>query len=458
MKCVPQKTEVTLAIINKGETLKSDRKGVKQDIAIRATENPSFSKQLMEEVLERNNLTRALNKVRKKKGASGVDGMTVDELPGYLKTEWPRIREDILKMRYKPKPVNRVEIPKPNGGVRKLGIPTVVDRFIQQALLEVLQKVYEPTFSDKSYGFRPGKSAHQAVYEAQQIQNEGYRVVIDIDLEKFFDRINHDRLMSKLAKDIRDKRVLKLIREYLKAGILDSGVVRVPTEGAPQGGPLSPLLSNIVLDELDRELEMRGHKFVRYADDCNIYVKSMRAGNRVMENISRFIEEKLKLRINREKSAITRPRNIKFLGFGFTANRETKRRVHKESVKRFKYRVREITRRSYRRTVEDMIEELGKYLRGWKAYYGFCETKTTLKELDCWIRHRIRCFIWNQWPQYHTRVRELVKRGLSVETARPIAKSSKGSWRISRSKPVAWALPVSYFDNLGLPKLYANRT
>ena len=332
----------------------------------------------MEEVCERENLKEALRQVKANKGSPGVDGMTVDRISDYLKQHWPAIREQLLNGTYEPKPVRRVEIPKPDGGVRKLGIPTVLDRFIQQAVMQVLQRRWDRTFSDHSYGFRPGRSAHQAVAQAQQYIAEGYGWCVDLDLEKFFDRVNHDKLMGQIAKRVEDKRLLKLIRAFLNAGVMENGLVSPSVEGTPQGGPLSPLLSNLVLDELDRELERRGHRFVRYADDCNIYVRSERAGQRVMESITRFITQKLKLKVNEAKSAVARPQERKFLGFSFTAGPEVKRVIAPKALDRFKQRIREITRRAKGVSMKTTMEELAPYMRGWRGYFGFCETPEVL--------------------------------------------------------------------------------
>ncbi len=343
------------------------------------------SEKLLEEVIEKGNIYRALHGVMKNRGAPGVDGVTVEELPQLLKDKWRAIEEQLLGATYRPQPVRRVEIPKPDGGVRKLGIPTVMDWLFQQALLQVLQRKYDPTFSPYSYGFRPGKNAHEAVAQAQSYIREGYAWVVDLDLEKFFDCVNHDRLMARLASDIKDKRVLKLIRGYLQSGIMDEGLVSPTVLGTPQGGPLSPLLSNIVLDELDQELTRRGHKFVRYADDENIYVKSEAAGKRVMESVTKFITRRLKLKVNEEKSAVARPSNRKFLGFTFTP-KDKRRKVAPKALKRFQEKVQTLTRRTIGKSVEQVIQTLAPYLKGWKSYFGFAETTQDFKRLDSWIR------------------------------------------------------------------------
>ena len=384
--------------------------------------------------------------------------MRVEELPGYLKKHWPEIREQLLKGTYKPLPVKRVEIPKPDGGVRKLGIPTALDRFIQQAVMQVLQGKWDRSFSDHSYGFRPGRSAHQAVAKAQEYMGEGKRNVVDLDLEKFFDRVNHDRLMSQIAKRITDKRMLKLIGSFLKAGVLEKGLVGPTDEGTPQGGPLSPLLSNLVLDELDRELERRKLCFVRYADDCNIYVGSRRAGQRVMKSVSAYITRKLKLKVNSEKSAVARPWARKFLGFSFTDQKEPRRRIAPKALQRYKGKILELTRRTRGISLEKMIGELNSYLRGWQGYYGYCQTPTILRNLEGWTKRRLRSFIWKRWKRGEVRVAELVKMGVSKSLAVQTAGSSHGPWRLSNSPALNIALSNAYFQSLGLLNLSASRT
>lgn len=418
-------------------------------------ERPMFGETLMEEICERNNLRTALQRVRANKGSPGIDSMTVDELPDFLKTHWPALKAQLLKGEYQPKPVKRVEIPKPGSPEkRRLGIPCVVDRFSQQAVLQTLQPQWDATFSAHSYGFRPGRSAHQAIAQAQAYLQQGYEYVVDIDLEHFFDRVCHDRLMSKLAERIRDKRVLKLIRAYLQAGILEDGLVTVPTEGTPQGGPLSPFLSNVGLDELDKELERRGHRFVRYADDANLYVKSERAGHRVMESISHFLTQRLKLRVNRTKSAVDKPQHRKFLGFTFTGGkRPNRRKIAPKSLARFKAKVRALTRRTWGISLEDRSQRLSRYLMGWREYFGYCETPAVLQELDSWIRRRLRCVQWKQWKVYKRRRAELIRRGVKDDLAATTAWSAKGPWRACHTPGVQIALPSAYFDALGLPRL-----
>jgi RNA-directed DNA polymerase len=379
--------------------------------------------------------------------------MTVDELPAYLRGHWSTIWEQLLKGTYQPQPVKRKIIPKPGGGERKLGIPTVLDRFIQQAVLQVLQRRWDRTFSEHSYGFRPGRSAHQAVAQAQRYIAEGFDYVVDIDLEKFFDRVNHDILMGRVAQRVADKRLLRLIRAFLNAGVMENGLVGPRDEGMPQGGPLSPLLSNLVLDDLDRELERRGHRFVRYADDSNVYVRSERAGKRVMESLTRFITTKLKLKVNASKSAVARPQERKFLGFSFTSGRRLKRCIAPQALQKFKRRVRKLTRRTRGVSLLQMVKELARYLRGWLGYFGFCETPSVLRDLDSWIRRRLRCVIWKQWKTFRRRRRGLVQRGLSENVAAWTAFRSHGPWRVSYSKALHVAFPSAYFDSLGLPHL-----
>jgi RNA-directed DNA polymerase len=407
----------------------------------------------MEEVCERGNLKEALRQVKANKGSSGVDGMTVVALSDYLRQHWPAIRERLLSGTYEPQPVRRMEIPKPDGGVRKLGIPTVLDRFIQQAVMQVLQRRWDRTFSDHSYGFRPGRSAHQAVAQAQQYIAEGHSWCVDLDLEKFFDRVNHDKLMGRIADRIEDKRLLKLIRAFLNAGVMENGLVSPSAEGTPQGGPLSPLLSNLVLDELDRELERRGHRFVRYADDSNIYVRSERAGQRVMKSLTRFITKKLKLKVNEAKSAVARPQERKFLGFSFSAGPEVKRVIAPKALDRFKQRIREITRRAKGVSIEMTIAELAPYLRGWRSYFGFCETPEVLVYLTRWVRLRLRAALWRQWKTPRRRRAALLQLGVRPRLASNTAGSGRGPWYLARAKALSVGLSNAYFKSLGLPTL-----
>jgi RNA-directed DNA polymerase len=451
-----QKTEVQLAFWEeeRGEAPRIIPVGTESSAAKRGTESPAITEPSMEEVCERENCKQALKRVKANKGSPGVDGMTVHELPGFLQQHWPAIWEQLLSGTYKPQPVRRKEIDKPDGGgVRKLGIPTVLDRFIQQAVMQVLQKRWDRAFSDHSYGFRPGRSAHQAVEAAQQYIAAGYRWVVDLDLEKFFDRVSHDKLMGKIAERVSDKRLLKLIRAFLRAGVMEGGLVSPVDEGTPQGGPLSPLLSNLVLDEFDRELERRGHRFARYADDSNIYVRSRRAGERVMKSLARFISMKLKLKVNQSKSAVAEPWERKFLGFSFTSAEPPKRRIAPKAVKRFKERVRELTSRTRGISIERMAKELTLYLRGWIGYFGKCQTPTVLQSLEEWTRRRLRSAIWKQWKHGTVRYRELRKRGVNPRLAATTAGSAHGPWRLALSQGLAIALPNAYFDSLGIPRL-----
>src|SRR6516162_7390663 len=451
-----QKNQLELAFPAEGrsEAPRAVEGGTESLVAKRMLESSAITEQLMEEVCERENCKQALRRVKANKGSPGVDGMTVQDLPAYLKQHWTTIREQLRTGTYEPQPVKRVEIPKPDGGVRKLGIPTVLDRFIQQAVMQVLQRQWDSTFSDHSYGFRPGRSAHQAVAQAQQYIAKGYGWVIDLDLEKFFDRVNHDKLMGQVAKRVEDKRLLKLIRAFLNAGVMENGLVSPSVEGTPQGGPISPLLSNLVLDELDQELERRGHRFVRYADDCNIYVRSERAGQRVMESITRFITQKLKLKVNQAKSAVARPQERKFLGFSFTAGPDIKRTIAPKSLERFKQRIRDITRRAKGVSITATMEELAPYMRGWRNYFGFCETPEVLVALTRWIRLRLRAALWRQWKTPRHRRAALIANGVSPWAARNTAGSGRGPWYLARSRALSTGLSNAYFKSLGLPSLF----
>ncbi len=450
-----QKNQLVLAFMeeSRSEAPTASLEGTESFAGKRGIESPAMTEQLIEEICGRENCKQALKRVKANKGSAGVDGMTVQQLPEYLKQHWPAIREQLLSGTYKPQPVRRVEIPKPDGGVRKLGIPTVLDRFIQQAVMQVLQGRWDRTFSDHSHGFRPGRSAHQAVAQAQQYIAEGYRWCVDLDLEKFFDRVSHDKLMARIEARVSDRRVLKLIRSFLKAGVMEGGLVSPVDEGTPQGGPLSPWLSNIVLDEFDRELERRGLRLARYADDSNIYVRSRRAGERVMESITRFITTKLKLKVNEQKSAVAQPWQRKFLGFSFTNAGVPKRRIAPKAVDRFKERVRELTSRTRGISTERMASELSSYLRGWIGYFGKCQTPSVLTSLEQWLRRRLRSAIWKQWKRGSVRFAELRKRGVDKSLAAKTAGSAHGPWHLANSKGLAFALPNAYFDSLGIPRL-----
>ena len=452
-----QKTQLDLAFppTAMGEARRSGAGGTEAAVANAATESLAVHGPSMEAIVERDNLRKALAQVRRNKGAPGVDGTTVDDLAGYLKDHWLAIKAHLLDGTYKPLPVRRVEIPKASGGTRPLGIPTVLDRFIQQAVLQVLQADWDPTFSEHSHGFRPGRSAHGAVRAAQEYLAAGDRYVADIDLEKFFDRVNHDILMGQVAKRVTDWRILRLIRGFLTAGVLADGLVGPTDEGTPQGGPLSPLLSNLMLDVLDRELERRGHRFVRYADDCNIYVRSRRAGQRVMVSLEQFLARHLKLKLNAAKSAVDLPSRRKFLGFSFTAGKEPRRRIAPQALARLKSRVRELTRRTRGASLAQIVEALSRYLVGWRGYFGFCETPSVLRRLDQWIRRRLRAVAWRQWKRGRTRFAELRRRGVGKDLAAQTAGSPHGPWRLSNSPALAIAIPTALLTTLGLAALDA---
>src|SRR5437868_13014484 len=432
-----------------GEAREARREETESPSARHEPESPASTYRLMEEICEREDLKQALQQVKANKGSAGVDGMTVGGITDYLKQHWPAIREQLLSGTYEPKPVRRVEIPKPDGGVRKLGIPTVLDRLIQQAVMQVLQKQWDSTFSDHSYGFRPGRSAHQAVAQAQQYIAAGYSWVVDLDLEKFFDRVNHDKLMGQIAKRIRDKRLLKRIRAFLNAGVMENGLVSPSVEGTPQGGPLSPLLSNLVLDELDRELERRGHRFVRYADDCNIYVRSEKAGQRVMGSVKGFTTKRLKLKVNEQKSAVARPQVRKFLGFSFSGGPVIRRMIAPKAITRFKDRIREVTRLARSRSLEQTLSALVPYMRGWRGYFGFCETPDVLIQLTGWVRRRLRAALWRQWNTRRRRRAMLLQLGVRGMLADSTAGSSRGPWHIAHTKALSIALSNEYFRSRG---------
>jgi RNA-directed DNA polymerase len=435
-----------------GEAPRTSREGTESSGTRHETERPASTKGMMESICEWENLKEAMWRVKANKGSAGIDGMSVDELPDY--SALLAVREQLLRGTYVPQPVKRVEIPKPDGGVRKLGIPTAMDRFVQQAVMQVLQRQWDPTFSDSSYGFRPGRSTHQAVEQAQRYIAAGHGWVVDLDLEKFFDRVNHDKLMGQIAKRIEDKRLLKLIRAFLNAGVMENGLVSPSVEGTPQGGPLSPLLSNVVLDDLDRELERRGHRFVRYADDCNIYVRSERAGQRVMDGIKRFITQRLKLKVNEKKSAVARPQERKFLGFSFSGGRVIRRHIAPRAVERFQERIREITRQAKSVGLEITMVTLAPYLRGWRGYFGFCETPGLLINLTRWVRARLRAAIWRQWKTPRRRRAMLIQLGVRVDLAATTAASGRGPWFIAHSKALSFALSNAYFRSRGLPSLF----
>ena len=407
---------------------------------------------LLARVLERGNLQRALKQVRRNRGAPGIDGMTVDVLPDYLRHHWPALRAQLLAGTYRPQPVRRVDIPKPDGKTRPLGIPTVLDRFIQQAIAQVISAQWEPHFHPHSYGFRPQRSAHQAVRHVQTSIREGWGWVVDMDVQAFFDRVNHDRLMARLKHRCSDLDLLRLINRYLKAGVRVGENTEATTMGVPQGGPLSPVLANVVLDELDRELERRGHRFSRYADDCNVMVRSRRAGERVMASVSRFISDPRRLTVNPLKSAVDRPAKRKFLGF--TVSRKgALLKVADKAIDKLKARIRELTRRTRGRRLTDIVAELRETLLGWKAYFGIAEVLSPLRDIDKWVRRKLRCYIWKQWGR--AGYRNLRKRGVSVREAWNTSKSAHGDWRLSKTPALALALPVRYFSSMGLPALAA---
>ncbi len=410
--------------------------------------------QMMEAMVERENMIAALHRVESNKGSAGVDLMMVESMRSYLCEHWPHIKEQLLAGQYIPSPVRRVDIPKPGGkGMRQLGIPTVIDRLIQQALHQVMQPVFDGEFSESSYGFRSGRSAHQAVLAARSYVASGRRWIVDMDLEKFFDRVNHDVLMSRVARKVKDKRVLGLIRRYLQAGVLADGVVSQRTEGTPQGGPLSPLLSNILLDDLDKELESRGHVFCRYADDCNIYVQSKRAGQRVLTSVTQFLARRLKLKVNETKSAVDRPWRRKFLGYSMTFHKQPRLKVAPASIKRFKGKLKELFRIGRGRNLAKFIAELTPILRGWVNYFRLAEVKGVFEELDGWIRRKLRCILWRQWKRTYTRAKNLMRRGLDRDRALKSAMNGRGPWWNSGASHMNACYRKSYFDKLGLVSL-----
>lgn len=442
-----------LPLEGRGEAPRVERSG-EASSEVCSTGRSGNDDHLIERVIERGNLLRALKRVQQNKGSPGVDGLTVEELPAYLRERWQVIRGQLLAGLYRPSVVKRCEIPKPGGGVRQLGIPTVLDRFIQQALLQVLQPEIDPTFSEHSYGFRPGRRAHDAVCQAQRYVQGGRRWVVDVDLEKFFDRVNHDVLMGKLAKRITDWRVLKLIRRYLEAGVMANGIVLDRHEGTPQGGPLSPLLANVLLDEVDKELERRGHRFVRYADDCNVYVRSKRAGERVMQSLVRLYA-KLKLRVNTSKSAVAKAWERSFLGYSFwvAPGRRVKRRVSPKALMAMKERVRQITSRNGGKSIVQVVAVLRSYLTGWKEYFRLADTPGVFEDVDMWLHRRMRMLMLKQWKRGTTAYRELRARGLSDRSARAAAAHVTRWWRMATHGALKTAFPVRYFDQLGVPRL-----
>jgi RNA-directed DNA polymerase len=448
---VQKSKQLELPFEGRGEAPRVERSG-QATSATTGTEGPGTDA-LMERVLEHTNLKRALKRVRGNKGSPGIDGMTVDELPEWLKEHWPRVREELLAGTYQPHAVRRVMIPKPGGGERMLGIPTVLDRLIQQALLQVLQPPFDATFSEHSHGFRPGRGAHGAMREVCAIVEGGKRWVVDVDLEKFFDRVNHDVLMGKLAKRIADRRVLRLIRRYLNAGVMADGIVVERHEGTPQGGPLSPLLANVLLDDVDKELEKRGHAFVRYADDLRVFVRTQRSGERVMRTLGKLFGQ-LHLRINEAKSAVARVASRPFLGFTPWLGRDgkTKLRVAPKALHTMKDRVRELTRRTRGRSLAEVVRSLAVYLRGWLGYFRVASMKKRFGQLDEWIRHRLRAYQLKQWRHGSTVYRELRVRGLSVNAAKKVAGNARRWWRNS-AMAINAAIPIAFFDGLGLPRL-----
>jgi group II intron reverse transcriptase/maturase len=437
----------------RGRKSREHNNGASGVTAVRETYWAEAEERLMEEIVSRANMQKAYNRVVSNKGAAGVDTMSTGQLKGYLQTGWPRIKEELLNGTYQPQPVRKVEIPKPGGGTRMLGIPTVLDRLIQQAVHQELGPLFEPGFSANSYGFHPGKSAHQAVQSARKAVASGLRWVVDIDLAQFFDRVNHDILMSRVARKIKDKLVLHLIRSYLQAGMFEGGIISPRSEGTPHGGPLSPLLSNILLDELDKELEIRHHTFCRYADDCNIYVRTKRSAVRVMTSITTFLETRLKLTVNQEKSAVDRPWNRQFLGYGMTSHRTPKLKTGEKALARLKSKIREISRKGRGRNLKRVIEEVTPILRGWSNYFKLSEVKKPFEELDGWIRRKLRCILWRQWKRPYTRAKKLMQRGLLEERAWRSALNKRGPWWNSGASHMNQAFDIFFFTKLGLVSL-----
>jgi RNA-directed DNA polymerase len=428
---------------------------VRSERASERQESPGHYDRLMERVAEHANLNAAWRRVRANGGAPGIDGITIEQFPAHRVGHTETLRGQLRDGSYRPSALRRVTIPKPNGGERQLGIPTVQDRVVQQALLQVLQPILDPTFNAHSYGFRPNKSAHQAVAAAQAYIREGYDWVVDLDLEAFFDHVNHDRLMNRLGERIADKRVRWIIRRFLQAGVMEEGVCTPTREGTPQGGPLSPLLANLVLDELDQELERRGLRFVRYADDCNVYVRSERAAQRAFENLTTFTESVLKLKVNRAKSAVARPWQRKLLGFSFTGGKNAKRRIAPKALGKAKDRIRELTQKSHR-NFQTVMTDLRRYLVGWLGYFRFCETPSVLREMESWTRRRLRCLIWQQWKRSAVRFRELTKRGADPQEAAKLAGSPAGPWHLSRTPLFNQLFPRAWFLHHGLPPFHVS--
>lgn len=452
-----QKREVKTLEANEGE-FRRNLKGSSSSAHIPTSgrkKSMESTTELMEQLVARPNMMEAYKRVTANKGAAGTDNITTEELKDYLIEKWPKLREDLLNGNYRPQPIRRVEIPKPNGGVRKLGIPCVIDRLIQQALHQILSPIFEATFSESSYGFRPGRSTIQAVKRAKSYIEEGKRWVVDIDLEKFFDKMNHDTLMERVRRKVKDKRILTLIRRYLKSGVMENGIVQPNEEGSPQGGPLSPLLSNIMLTDLDKELEKRGLSHCRYADDCNIYVKSEKAGARVFESITKFIEKKLKLKVNREKSAVDRPWKRKFLGFSFTSRMKTQIRVHEKSVEKLREKLKVLFRQARGSNIQEFIKEkLNPVLNGWINYFKHADVSTYAKELDAWIRRRLRTALWRQWGKVRVKYRKLISLKIDPHQAFMMANSSKGPWRMSGFSTMAEAMPYTLFERMKLVSMY----
>ena len=426
---------------------------VRQTSAAGKEEASSETTALMEQVVGRENLKRALKRVLANKGAPGTDGMTVAELTAYLKAHWPRLRGELLEGRYVPKPVRAVDIPKHGGGTRRLGVPTVLDRFIQQAVLQVLTPVFDPAFSESSFGYRPGRRAQSAVAAGREYVEAGFRWVVDMDVEKFFDRVNHDVLMARVARKVKDKRLLKLIRAYLNAGIMAEGFVRPRNEGTPQGGPLSPLLSNVLLDDLDKELERRGHRFCRYADDCNVYVRSKAAGERVMESLGRFLEKRLRLKLNRNKSVVDRPWRRTFLGYSMTLNMEPKLKVARDTLQRAKGDLRQMFREGRGRSLARVIEEVNQFTRGWVGYFCLAQTKNVFEEMDAWLHRRCRWLLWRQWKKPGTRFKRMVALGLDIERAKQSAGNGRGPWWNSGASHMNASIPTAWLAAQGLLSL-----